>query len=185
MTAPPSPDTQVWLGLGSNLGDKQANLAAALERLETFAEITAVSSLYRTEPVGYLDQDWFLNAAAGLRTVLAPRPFLEALLEVERAMGRVRSIRDGPRLIDLDLLLWENLILDEPGLTVPHPRLAGRHFVLEPLREIAPDLRHPVLGRTIEDLAASLGPAEGVAIWRAEGWPPPVAEKGLPLHPEL
>jgi 2-amino-4-hydroxy-6-hydroxymethyldihydropteridine diphosphokinase len=165
---------QVWVGLGSNVGDKKANLTEALRRVQSFAEVIAISSLYKTDPVGYLDQDWFLNAAAGVRTVLEPQAFLQALLEVEQSMGRVRNIRNGPRTIDLDLLLWEGRVLDEPGLTVPHPRLPERRFVLEPLREIAPELRHPGSGETMDALATALALVPGPAVerWTAENWPP-------------
>lgn len=164
--------TQAWLGLGSNVGDKQANLSEAIRRLQTFADVNRISSLYKTEPVGYLDQDWFLNAAVGVRTALDPEPFLRTLLEVERSMGRVRTMRDGPRIIDLDLLLWGDLVLDQPGLTLPHPRLSLRRFVLEPLREIAADVAHPLTHMTIEELAAALEPGADVELWPAASWPP-------------
>jgi 2-amino-4-hydroxy-6-hydroxymethyldihydropteridine diphosphokinase len=137
----------VYLGLGSNLGDKRANLRAALRLLAEHAHLIQVSSLYRTVPVGYLDQDWFLNAVARFQTELAPREFLRALLEVEVALGRVRTFPNAPRAIDLDILLWDDLVLDAEELKVPHPRMHERAFVLVPLAEIAPQAHHPVLGR--------------------------------------
>jgi 2-amino-4-hydroxy-6-hydroxymethyldihydropteridine diphosphokinase len=142
-------------------------------------EFLAVSSLYRTEPVGYAEQDWFLNAAARLRTTLTPRALLERLMEIERALGRVRGIANGPRTIDLDILLWGGLVLDDDALTLPHPRLHERRFVLEPLVEIAPGLRHPLLGRTMRELLA--GCASNRLVERIGGpeWFPLVP---LPAH---
>ncbi len=162
----------VCIGLGSNLGDKQRNLGEALGRIAGFARVRAVSSLYRTAPVGFLQQDWFLNAAAVLDTGMAPASFLESLLAVERAMGRVRGIRNGPRLIDLDLLLWGGDTVNLPGLEIPHPRLAERHFVLLPLAEIAGDWVHPLHHLAISQLAEDLGPADGVERLSSRDWPP-------------
>lgn len=147
---------EVWLGLGSNLGDKAGYLRAALERIGEFAEVRRVSSFYETEPVGYADQDRFLNAAAEVRTALGPREFLLRLQEIEHALGRERRMKNGPRTIDLDILLWDDLVMDEPGLEVPHPRMSERRFVLEPLSEIAPDVRHPRLKLTAAEMLARL-----------------------------
>ncbi len=142
------------LGLGSNLGDREAALRSALELLGE--DVVAVSSFRETDPVGYLDQPRFLNAAAALETELEPRALLERLLEVERELGRTRDgPRFGPRTIDLDLLLYGDRVIDEPGLVVPHPRLAERRFVLEPLAELDPDLVVPGRGR-VSDLLAWL-----------------------------
>lgn len=149
--SPPAGAT-VYLGLGSNVGDKAAHLREAARRLEGIGAIEALSSLYRTEPVGFADQDWFLNAAACLRTRLSPRELLEAVLAMEREMGRIRTVRNGPRTIDIDLLLYGAAVVDEPGLSLPHPRLHERLFVLAPLAEIAPDLRHPALAETMAAL---------------------------------
>ena len=149
---------RAYVGLGANLGDREAALRRALEllALRPDVEVVAVSSFRETEPVGYLDQPRFLNAAAGLETALPPRELLETLLAVERDLGRVRDgPRFGPRTIDLDLLVYGDLRVDEPGLAVPHPRLHERRFVLEPLVEIAPGLVVPGLG-PVEALLAEL-----------------------------
>jgi 2-amino-4-hydroxy-6-hydroxymethyldihydropteridine diphosphokinase len=143
-----------YVGLGSNLGDRDAALRAALELLG--GDVVAVSSFRETEPVGYLDQPAFLNAAAALETEREPRALLERLLAVERELGRTRDgPRFGPRTIDLDLLLYEDRVIDEPGLVVPHPRMAERRFVLEPLAELDPELAVPGQGR-VSDLLSRL-----------------------------
>jgi 2-amino-4-hydroxy-6-hydroxymethyldihydropteridine diphosphokinase len=147
----------VHVGLGSNLGDRFAHLDRALEALEATLGIVLVknSARYETDPVGGPPgQGPYLNAVVALRTTLGPRAVLERLLAIEAVEGRKRDgVRDGPREIDLDLLLYDERVIDEPDLTVPHPRLHERAFVLEPLRDVAPDLVHPVLGETIETLA--------------------------------
>jgi 2-amino-4-hydroxy-6-hydroxymethyldihydropteridine diphosphokinase len=145
-----------YVGLGSNLGDREAALRRALERLAALprTEVVAVSSFRETEPVGYAEQPPFLNAAAALETGLSPRELLEELLAVERELGRRREgPRFGPRTIDLDLLLYGQLELEEPGLEVPHPRLHERRFALEPLAELDPALRVPGHGSVAELLA--------------------------------
>ena len=137
---------RAYVGLGANLGEREAALSAALAALEATAgiDVVAVSTFRETDPVDYLDQPRFLNAAAALETTLSPRELLDALLKVEHALGRTREgPRFGPRTIDLDLLLYGDESLDEPGLTVPHPRLHGRAFVLEPLAELDPGLVVP------------------------------------------
>jgi 2-amino-4-hydroxy-6-hydroxymethyldihydropteridine diphosphokinase len=141
-----------YIGLGTNLGDRELNLRRALERLEKLGPVRA-SSIRETDPVGVTDQPRFLNAAAELATELAPAELLERLLEIERELGRDRATerRWGPRLIDLDLLLFGEETIDEPGLTVPHPRLADRRFVLEPLCELNEDLTLPD-GTRVRDL---------------------------------
>ena len=144
-----------YIGLGTNLGDRELNLRRALERLEELGPVRA-SSFRETDPVGVTDQPKFLNAAAELATNLSPRELLERLLEIERGLGRDRATerRWGPRVIDLDLLLFGEEAIDEPGLTVPHPRLADRRFVLEPLCELNEDLALPD-GTRVRDLLAS------------------------------
>jgi 2-amino-4-hydroxy-6-hydroxymethyldihydropteridine diphosphokinase len=140
--------TTAFVGIGSNLGDREAHLRRAIELLsaEEGIEIAAVSEIRETDPVGPVEQGQFLNGAVLVETDLAPRELLARLLDIERRMGRVRSERFGPRTIDLDLLLYGNEIVDEPGLTVPHPRLHERRFALEPLAELDPGLTIPGLG---------------------------------------
>lgn len=140
-----------YVGLGSNLGDRDAQIHAAIEQLAALPDtrVTKVSSIYETEPVGEVEQPWFLNAVARLETELAPRQLLWNLLRIERALGRVRRQRRGPRTIDLDLLLCDDLVVDEPGIRLPHPELSHRGFVLVPLVELDPMLVHPVTGLTM------------------------------------
>lgn len=155
-----------YIGLGSNMpyeGLTPAQiLSVAVEQLAQVGSLLACSSLYATEPVGYAGQPVFLNAVIALETVLSPMGLLEALLKTERAFGRDRSagMRNGPRTLDLDLLLYDDLILDSEPLTLPHPRLAERRFVLAPLAEIAPTYRHPQRRLTLHQLLAQL-PATG------------------------
>jgi 2-amino-4-hydroxy-6-hydroxymethyldihydropteridine diphosphokinase len=151
------------IALGSNLdsqwGDRKANLLEAIERLQRLGDVTSISSFFDTEPVGYLNQPRFLNAALLLDTDLTPLELLHGLLAIEHSMGRERVIDKGPRVIDLDLLLYNDVILDATELTLPHPSLHERRFVLEPLAEIAPQLTHPILHQTVSDLLAELSSA--------------------------
>ena len=154
-----------YLGLGANLGDRAATLRAAVAALSRLGEVVAVSSLYETAPVGYRDQPNFLNAAAILRTDLAPEALLDATQAIEREFGRERSFPNAPRTLDIDLLYLDDLILDSPRLTIPHPRVTERAFALVPLREIAPDLQDPRLGQSIADLADRLGDSGDVRVY--------------------
>jgi 2-amino-4-hydroxy-6-hydroxymethyldihydropteridine diphosphokinase len=149
---------RAYVGLGANLGDREGALRAALAALAATdgIDVIATSTFRETDPVDYLDQPRFLNGAAALDTTLAPRELLDALLEIERSLGRTREgPRFGPRTIDLDLLLYGDESLDEPGLTVPHPRLHVRAFALEPLAELAPGLVVPGHG-SLETLLQKL-----------------------------
>jgi 2-amino-4-hydroxy-6-hydroxymethyldihydropteridine diphosphokinase len=149
------PRVRAFIGLGSNLGQREGTLREALRMLDEpeGIEVAAVSSFRETDPVGVVDQPRFVNAAAALETSLSPRELLARLLEVERALGRDRSAEEpwGPRTVDLDLLLYGDETIAEPGLEVPHPRLAERAFVMEPLLELDPELRLPD-GRRLRDL---------------------------------
>jgi 2-amino-4-hydroxy-6-hydroxymethyldihydropteridine diphosphokinase len=150
--------TRAYIGLGANLGDREGTIRRAVDRLggEQGIEIVGISRLRETDPVGFAEQPRFLNGALAVDTDLSPRDLLARLLAVERELGRVREagLRYGPRTIDLDLLLYGDRVVNEPGLTVPHPRLAERRFALEPLHELDPGLRLPD-GRTVQDLLRS------------------------------
>jgi len=148
----------VYLSLGSNVGEREANLRHAIERLQDLGQVQAVSSLYETEPVEFTAQPWFLNCAVALETTRMPKQLLQALLDLEVEMGRRRTQNKGPRIIDLDILLFGNSIVNAPGLTIPHPALAERRFVLAPLAEIAAEVVHPVLKKTIRELRDALPP---------------------------
>jgi 2-amino-4-hydroxy-6-hydroxymethyldihydropteridine diphosphokinase len=149
--------TNAFVGIGSNLGDREATLRRAVELLaaEEGIEVVAVSELRETEPVGPVEQGPFVNGAVRLATELPPHELLERLLAIEQRLGRVRKERFGPRTIDLDLLVYGEQVIDEPGLTIPHPRLHERRFALEPLAELAPDLAIPGKG-SISALLAKL-----------------------------
>jgi 2-amino-4-hydroxy-6-hydroxymethyldihydropteridine diphosphokinase len=153
---------KVAIGLGSNLGDRLSHLAAAHERLGRYLTDSRMSSVYETEPVGYLDQGRFLTAVVVGTTELSPRELLRGLNEIEAEMGRERPFPNAPRTIDLDLLFYDDLILETPELTIPHPRLHERFFVLVPLAELMPDQRHPVLGQTVQEMLKRLGPVKGI-----------------------
>jgi 2-amino-4-hydroxy-6-hydroxymethyldihydropteridine diphosphokinase len=146
----------VYLSLGSNLGDRAANLRAAIEKLGELGTVVTVSSLYDTEPVEVTAQPWFLNCVVKLETEKMPRQLIAAILSLEQSMGRQRKQQKGPRTIDIDILLFGSSVIDLPTLTVPHPALHERRFVLEPLAEVAPEVRHPVFRRTMRELRDGL-----------------------------
>jgi 2-amino-4-hydroxy-6-hydroxymethyldihydropteridine diphosphokinase len=141
-----------YLGLGSNLGDRRANLKAAAAGLPPSANVIRASGIYQTEPWGYLDQPAFLNQVLEVETSLSPADLLAALKRLEAGLGRQATFRYGPRLIDLDILLYDQLVLNQPDLVIPHSQLAQRAFVLVPLAELAPRLLHPLLGISMAEL---------------------------------
>lgn len=148
-----------YLSLGSNLGDRAGNLRRALELLASRdIVIMRTSSLYETEPQDLQQQAWFLNQVAEIETTFFPLQLLGSIQSIEREMGRWRTVPKGPRVIDIDIILFGNFIIETPQLQVPHPRMPARRFVLEPLAELAPELRHPVTRRTVSEmLRATMG----------------------------
>ena len=140
------------LSLGSNVGDRMANLRMAVREIKSAGVITGCSHVYETEPVGYADQDYFYNAAVLLRTPLSPRELLACILEIEQMAGRKRSVRFGPRTLDMDIIFYGQSIINEPGLCVPHPEYHRRYFVLLPASDIAPDWVCPVRHQTVAGL---------------------------------
>jgi 2-amino-4-hydroxy-6-hydroxymethyldihydropteridine diphosphokinase len=147
----------VFLGLGSNEGDRVRLIERALEALKRMVVVERISSIYETQPVGYRDQPWFLNLVCMGHTRLQPYDLLEFLLEIETSLGRVRSEnRFGPRTVDIDILAYEDRVIDREDLIVPHPHMTDRRFVLQPLAEIAPEWRHPVENKTAKELLDAL-----------------------------
>lgn len=159
-----------YIGVGSNMGNRALQCEEAVSRLGRLPTTTIIrrSSLYETEPVCETPQNWFINCVVEIETLLEPREFLDACLEIEKMMGRQRDTPQGPRTIDLDILFYDDLVLSEEGLTIPHPRLHERRFVLEPLAEIAPHLKHPVLNKTVSELLSTLADPHTVRKWNAE-----------------
>jgi 2-amino-4-hydroxy-6-hydroxymethyldihydropteridine diphosphokinase len=153
----------VYLSLGSNVGDREANLRGAIERLGEVGTVKRTSQLYETEPMEVTRQPWFINCAVELETKLMPRQLLSAVLKIERAMGRRRSAANakGPRTIDIDIVLFGKAVMQTATLTLPHLALHQRRFVLAPLAEIAADVNHPVIKRSIRDLRDALPPTSG------------------------
>ncbi len=154
----------VYLGLGSNLGDRLGNLRQAVAELSELAELQACSRVYETEPMHVTDQPAFLNMAVRLRTALAPDPLLRAAKAIEQRLGRTETVRWGPRVIDIDILLYDGMVLEGRDLTIPHPRLAERRFALAPLADVGATVAHPLARRTVAELLAQLPAAEGVRV---------------------
>jgi 2-amino-4-hydroxy-6-hydroxymethyldihydropteridine diphosphokinase len=152
----------VYLSLGSNVGDRASNLQAAIEQIGTLGEVISRSSFYETEPVEVSGHPWYLNCAVALKTEKMPKQLISALLAIEQYMGRRRSHEKTPRKIDIDILLFGSSVIDSKELTVPHPEMHRRRFVLEPLAEIAPEVHHPVFKRTIRELRDDLPAGQAV-----------------------
>ena len=145
---------QVYIALGSNVGDRAAHFELAIEALGKFVMVTERSPIYETEPWGYYDQRDFLNQVVGGETDISPNDLMRQLKIIERDLGREKNFTNGPRVIDLDLLFYDQLVIETATLTIPHPRMRGRAFVLRPLADLDPDLRHPVYELTVSELLA-------------------------------
>ena len=155
-----------YIGVGSNIGDRYKNILSAKKEIinSTSSHVVEVSKIYETEPVGYLDQDYFLNCVFKVSTILIPKELLKLLLEIEKILKRKRIIHWGPRTIDLDILFYDNLIISSPDLIIPHPGLHERMFVIEPLCDLAPDLIHPVLKESCFEIAEKLKKSQSILL---------------------
>lgn len=146
----------VLIGIGSNIGERKENIGKAISLLKEKCRILKMSPLYETEPIGYRYQEWFLNCAIKVKTSLKPQELLDFLQSIEKRLGRVRTIKNGPRTVDLDMLFYGKKIINESNLIVPHPRLHKRLFVLKPLKDICPDFVHPILKKNIKGLYSAV-----------------------------
>jgi len=170
-----------YLGLGSNMGDREANLRACIERLQApDLRVLRVSPVYETEPVDYTGQRWFLNLVVEAGTSLFPMQLLARTARIERALGRVRAVPKGPRTIDIDILLYSKAVVRSEALEIPHPRMSERRFVLAPLADLAPDLRHPVTHRRVSEMLEAAPPQ---TVRRVEGLDLRPVTQPLPQKP--
>jgi 2-amino-4-hydroxy-6-hydroxymethyldihydropteridine diphosphokinase len=158
----PAMSNVAYLSLGSNVGEREAQLREAMSLLRVVGRLVAASSFYETEPVEFTQQSWFLNCAIALETSQTPEQLMASILRIEDEMGRRRVQKKGPRTIDIDILLFGDSVIDSPELTIPHPAMHQRRFVLEPLAEIVPDVRHPVFKKTIRELLDALPAGQAV-----------------------